>query len=88
MIADGQGGRPVSGHGEGEGDPMNEPNTTQQPDEGRLLTATELARLMNCPVSWLWAHGRELVFAIIPEERKRVWRYSYAGFRRWQEQGR
>lgn len=65
---------------------MSEPTQTAQPDEGRLLTAAELAALMRVSVSWVWAHGKDLPFAVktLPGQ-KRVSRYSYAGFRKWQE---
>lgn len=52
-------------------------------DDGRLLTPQELAALMNAKLSWVYAHGSKLPFAIrLPGQRK-VRQYSYTGLLRW-----
>lgn len=68
---------------EGKESAVNE--SPAQPDEGRLLTATELAALMNVSKSYLEHKGKTLPFAVrLPGSRK-VHGYSYTGYLRWKE---
>jgi hypothetical protein len=61
---------------------MNEPT---QPDEGRLLTAAELAALMRVSLSYVRHEGKKYPFAVRLIGNKRIHGYSYIGFLRWQE---
>jgi hypothetical protein len=56
-----------------------------QPDEGRLLTAAELAALMRVSLSWVRHDGAKLPFAVRLPGRSKVHGYSYTGYLRWKE---
>lgn len=60
---------------------MNEPTT----DEGRLLTAAELAKLLGVSLSIIQHEGRKWPFAVRLPGRKNVHGYSYRGYLRWLE---
>ncbi len=49
----------------------------------RLLTAEELATLMQVKVSWVHADGHKLPFAVRLLGQRKVKRYSYAGFEKY-----
>ena len=51
--------------------------------EDRLLTAAELAALMNVSLSWVRHDGNKLPFAVRLPGRKVVHGYSYTGYLRW-----
>lgn len=62
---------------------MNE--SPAQPDEGRLLTAAELAALMRVSPSYIRHHGKKYPFAVRLLGRRKVHGYSYTGYLRWKE---
>jgi hypothetical protein len=61
---------------------MNEPTQT---DEGRLLTAEQLARELGRDVNWVHHHSRTTLksFAIRFPGQKLVKAYSREGFEKW-----
>ena len=61
---------------------MNEPN---QIDEGRLLTAAELAALMRVSLSYIRHEGKKYPFAVRLLGNKKIHGYSYTGYLRWKE---